>query len=99
LLKQFKDFVDEDKKLSIFNDEVEDFLRKHDTNDLQYYDKRFQESINRSDKLRYGIICWIYFKAQESSICDVSFFSFAKVIPAFIDSTPNARAVINVMIK
>ena len=35
----------------------------------------------------------------ESSISDVSFFSCAKVIPAFIDSIPIVRAAINVMIK
>jgi hypothetical protein len=35
----------------------------------------------------------------ESSISDVSFFSCAKVIPAFIDSTPIVRVAINVMMN
>jgi hypothetical protein len=43
-------------------------------------------------------ICGIVIKG-ESSISDVSFFSCAKVIPAFINSTPNVRAAMNVMIK
>ncbi len=43
-------------------------------------------------------ICGIVIKG-ESSISDVSFFSGAKVIPAFINSTPNVRAAINVMRK
>lgn len=35
----------------------------------------------------------------ESSISDVLFFSWAKVIPVFIDSTPIVRAAMNVMRK
>ena len=46
------------------------------------------------DSSIYGIVI-----KEELSISDVSFFSCAKVIPAFIDSTPNVRAAINVMIK
>lgn len=40
-------------------------------------------------------ICDVVIKG-ESSISDVSFFSGAKVIPEFIDSTPIVRAAINV---
>jgi Domain of unknown function (DUF4209) len=45
---------------SDFENLIVEFIKKHKSNDFEYFKKRLSETINISDKWRYSLICWFY---------------------------------------
>lgn len=54
--------LENEERLEDFTYEVQDFIEKHKITDFQYYHSRYLDSLNQSDKMRYALICWFYFK-------------------------------------
>ena len=67
ILHSLEDVHTSQNKLDYYYNNIKSFIEIHNSDDFNYYRKRFSETLNQSDKIRYGLIVWLYFK-------DIQFF-------------------------
>jgi hypothetical protein len=57
-------------KLNYYNTTLKRYIEIYKREDFNYYKHRFSQTVNQSDKVRYGLIVWLYFK-------DIKFFDIS----------------------
>lgn len=67
ILNSFDEVQISENKLNYYNNTLKRFNEIQGDEDFNYYKQRFSETVNQSDKIRYGQIVWLYFK-------DITFF-------------------------
>ena len=68
------------EKINSFEEEINQFVHESEKSDLEYYEKRFNESNNDFDKIHYGYITW--FSTKKFSVFNDTLnltFSFLQI--------------------
>lgn len=66
-IKSFDEVQISQNKLNYYNSTLKRFDEIQGDEDFKYYKQRLSETVNQSDKIRYALIVWLYFK-------DITFF-------------------------